>query len=304
MPTDIDLYSPGGLAPITPDQPLSPRADDWGIEPDYIGYDTTGELTFFGEPIQATEAQLEQLVGELAGGFQMQFSAAGYSQRHIQAAVAWFNSQWDSPPRQEQVRHQYSLPAIYASDPVAISFANHCAACNAPPAFVFNAINWLEKVGQQLNSQQVTASSPVSQPRTAPSSADPTDQLSNADYNRVLAANERAQAATMDYLENHWGRAQFRINLAIVEEHYSKLPSAHRKHFEQYTEGWVKFGNTKEAILGLFNEAIGSVPTSPAEINAEIEALEKIMREERRRWNSNESLGARYRQLLNMRGGR
>lgn len=292
---EVDLYSPGGLQPLAP-SPTDLQRSDWGVEPDYSrDIQQGGAVTFFGEPVQCTPQRLEQVVSELSGAYQ--YAMAGqFPLRHIQAAQAWLLASFDQPPR--GARTTFNLPREYAQDPVAQSFAAHMQAAGASVTMVMRSILWLEEVTAQLNSQQVT---PV--PRTATPTSDPTDSLSDADYAKVIAANERAQAATMDFLRDHWGR-HFQINLQLVQEHYAKLPPAHQKHLDQYTTGWIKGTNRHETILALFSEAMGSVPSNPAAVNAEIAELEKIMREERRRWNSDESLGARYRQLLDLRGGR
>lgn len=294
MPTDIELYNSGGLQPYAPSQPLAPRADTWGVT-DYSGHDTYsgGAVTFFGEPMACTAEQLEQIIGELSGAYQYAF-AGQFPQRHISAAIAWLQSQFDQPPK--GARTTFNLPREYASDPVAQRFAAHMQAAGANITMVVKSILWLEEIAAKLNSQ-VT---PV--PWTATPTSDPVDQLCDKDFDAVVAANEQAQAATMDFLRDHWGK-HFQINLKLVQDHYAKLPPAHQKHLDQYTTGWIKGTNRHETILALFNEAVGAVPSNPAAVNAEIAALEKIMREERRRWNSDESLGARYRQLLDMRGG-
>jgi hypothetical protein len=141
-------------------------------------------------------------------------------------------------------------------------------------------------------------------PRTAPiSSADPTANLTDAEFERVVKINEQAKAKTYGYLESLWGQS-FKSNLRMVDAYYAALPVREQVALDQFTTGWVKALNTKEVILGLYKQAIdsNSLPTGGA-VSTEIAEHEHVMKTDRKRWMSDERLQARYRELLRIRDG-
>jgi hypothetical protein len=70
------------------------------------------------------------------------------------------------------------------------------------------------------------------------------------------------------------------------------------------TTGWVSALNTKEVILGLYQQAIGhnSIPSGGA-LASEIADCERVMRTHRGQWLANDRLQARYRELITLRDG-
>ena len=296
MASDLELFHGGQLQPISPgNNDLTPVQNDWGEVPDYLGTDSSAP-TFFGEPVSATEQQLEQLVGELSGGFQMQFSAAGYSQRHIAAAIAWFSSQWDSPPRQEQVRHRYQLPPTLARDSVAVSFANHCAACNAPQNFVLNAISWLEKVAAQI---EVSGTPDPAHGRAT--RFDP-DELSDKEYQQFVHINQQAAARSEGILRRKYGQAYTQV-VKTANEYLQSLDTASKRHFDQYVTGGVHALNDATIIDNLYQSAIGANNINGASLASEIRDIENLMKTNPKAYFSDQQIQARLLELYRRRDG-
>ncbi|MWV11166.1 hypothetical protein F3I62_03565 [Pseudomonas sp. R-28-1W-6] len=304
MSNDLERYGPGEVAPYSPSQPLAPVADDWGEVPDYAIADRqqhSSGAQMFGTPLPpgTTQAHIERALGEISGVFLADMSRLNHPVKFSTAAVAWLERAALQPPRREKKRHSYDLHD-QAGDPVAESFANAMAAVNAPQEFVSNAIWWIEELERQ-QSQQTHVSHESAQGR-APSSGDPLDSLDDGQYAQVIAINDRAKAETLGYLRDLWGQS-YQTNLRMVQVYFQNLPQREQDYLGQMTSGWVSGLNTKEILLGLFNQAIGagSIPRSGAALQDEIEECHRCMREQPRKWREDERLQARYRALVDIR---
>lgn len=296
MPGEIDLYHGGGdLAPYSPSQPLAPRADSWGDVPaDYLGNDTHGSPTFFGEPMQCSAEQLEQIVGELSGAYQYAF-AGQFPQRHISAAIAWLQSQFDQSPR--PARTTLNLPREYASDPVAQSFAAHMQAAGANIAFVMKSILWLEEVAAQLNS----GGTPAPTPRTAPK-FNP-DELSDTEFRQLEHINQQAAARTEDILRRKYGQAYEQV-IKTADAYLQSLDAASKNHFDQYVTGGVHALNDATTIDGIYQMAIGAnnIP-SGGQLAAEIKQIEDLMRTDSKAYFRDQQIQSRLLELYRRRDG-
>jgi hypothetical protein len=138
----------------------------------------------------------------------------------------------------------------------------------------------------------------------APNS-DPTDSLTDAQFEAVVKINQQAAMQTEITLRRKWGDSSYVQNVQVAQRYLDSLPPKERAHFEQFTTGWVKALNTAPVVEGLFNMAIGAanIPTSGGGIQAEIQQCELVMRTNRKAWLNDNQLQARYRELLRMRDG-
>lgn len=284
---DLDLYQNNDLAPYSPGTGLAPiqPADDWGETPDYLSDRQTVPVQPL--PSQQVEANFQQL----ATVFTNDFASLGYVQKDIDKCIAWFRNNLLNPvQRMPAKKHSYQLWQ-YSNDPVMNAFANYAATQRFPQSLIQSICYWVQQLENVMAAQQ------------APVSSDPTDSLSDSQYEAVIAANERAIANTMGYLKDLWGDA-FSANLRMVQTYFQSLPARDQAHLSQYSSGWIKGTSTPEVILGLYKQAIGSgtLPSGGA-IATEIEQHEFVMKHDRKRWNSDERLQARYRELLRMRDG-
>lgn len=305
MSNDLDLYTPGGVQPYAPlPQPLVPTAEDnWGDVPDYLSEHqrSSAPVQLFGTPLPSgsTAQDAERAISVIAGSYMASMANWGQPANLTDAAITWFRTAATQPPRREQRRHNYDLHD-QAGDPVAENFANYMARFNAPQEFISNSIYFIE----ELERQQNNGSGHDQAQGRAPNTSDPLDSLTDAEYEHVIKINDQAKAETMGYLKDLWGQS-FQSNLRMVQEYFQNLPAREQEHLGQMTTGWVAGTNTREVLLGLYQQAIGagSISNSGAGIADEIAAIERLMVTDRRNYMRDERLQARYRHLLTLRDG-
>lgn len=312
MANDLDLYDGGDIQPYDPGMPvlapLSPTPDTWGntqLTPREIDQSQrSGGLQLFGEPMPpgTTPQQVQATLGEVAGVYLSDFSKLGHPNKLIQSAIQFFMDNATKPPRQVRRNHSFNLHD-QAGDWLAESFGNFLHSLSGTQAskqkFLSDSLWWLGELHKKIGS-----SGPDPSPGMALSSANPLDQLSDAQYAQVVKANDAARAATMGYLQNLWGDS-FDANLRMVNNYYASLPLKEQQALDQITTGYISSLNTREIILGLYKQAIGSnsLPSGGA-VATEIAEHERVMKYDRKRWISDERLQARYRELITLRDGR
>lgn len=298
---DVAPYSPSPLQPIQPDSwgELSPREID-----SYQGQQSQGNQ-IFGQTLPAGVSinQVQAWFSELSTVFQSDFSILKHNQQHIQEASSWFMNALTNPPAQQRQRHRFNL-FEHSQDLIFQAFANFAHDNHFSAKFVQDACWWVSEVGKKLNALNPTEGA-VTLPRTAtPASADPLDSLNDAQYNWVIKHNEQVKAQTKATLQDRWGKHTFQQNLDLAQKYLESLPAREQAHFDQFTGNWVHMYNTVEFSEFCYNAAIGagSLPTSGAEIARELASIENVMKTERRAYNNDIRLQARYRTLLDMRG--
>ncbi|MFJ3367614.1 hypothetical protein [Pseudomonas sp. NPDC086251] len=310
MSNDLTQQSGSELAPVSnPLQPLAPAPDTWGNNTqltnreinDYTQYSGGGQVVFGQKlPPGVTIAQVQTAFGQMAGVFQSDFATLGHKHSQIQAAVSWLMDAVANPPAQQRQHHRYNL-FEHANDPTFQAFANFAHDHGFSAKFVQDACWWVTEAAKRLG-QQVAVSQA---PRMAPNSTESLlSELSEAELEQVTKINEAAKAQTYHYLEKLWGDS-FTINLKMVDDYIKSLPLHEHVALDVITTGWVFALNTKEVILGLYQQAIGvhSLPSGGA-VQSEIEECQHIMKVDRKRWNSDERLQARYRTLLELQSRR
>lgn len=314
MSNEIDTISAGEIAPYDPGMsPLAPLSpDSWGNtdvrEIDSYQRQPQGQ-TLFGEPTQASPAQIESILGQLGGAFLQDFSSLGYPQTYINAAIAFVRDNAMKAPYQVTRQHNFNLHGN--DDHLGHAFGNMVQGLSgsqkAKQQFVTAALQWLTKVNQKLNSQQVPT-----QPRTAPGSTEAMlSQLSDADYNKVVKINEQAKLQTLTVLENKYGPYTAQNMVALAQAYLEKLTPVERAHFDQFTtvngQSWVALMNCAETIEFLYNASIGagSIPANGADIAKEIAQFEAMLKvpSERALYLKDSALQARLRELYRRRGG-
>lgn len=313
---DLDIYTGGDLAPISPapvpDLYEKTAEDSWQdhlpvpIEDRYPATTQPGRgFQLFGNAIPqgTTEPQVQEALSAISGTYYADMCKLGHRADWCHAAVKWFQANARSAPRQEENRHNFNLHD-QQNDPVANSFANVMAAVGASQEFVSNSIWWLEEVERRLiaarnDPNNATA---MAAPGMATSS-DPLDTLSDSQFEQVVAENERAQANTLAYFKDLWGDA-YVANLRVTQEFFASLPVQEQAHLNQLTTGYIYGSNTVTILSAVYRMAIGAgtLPTTGAEIAAEIAAWENVMKNEPKRWRDDERAQMRYRHLLDLRG--
>lgn len=308
MSNDLDLYAPGDLAPYSPSQPLAPApSPDWNSGNDLLPTDyhapSQGQVLLFGQPLPpgVTLEQVMQAYNQLGGVFVADFLKLGHNITHSQLAVKWFLDAVKKPPPAKQKPHARYTLYEHVNDPLFCAFSHFAADRGMSTKFFSDCCWWVSEAGRKLS--QNTSLQHGTPPRMAPSS-DPTDSLSDSEFEAVVRANDTAKASTQTYLENLWGQS-YQQNLKLVDTYYQSLPLNEQRALDAYTTGWVRGTNTKEVILFLYRQCIGagSLPNSGGGIQAEINQCELVIRTNRKAWLNDNQLQARYRELLRMRDG-
>lgn len=293
---DLELYQGGDLAPYQPGgvDLFTPDAEShWGDVPvDYLS--TPGQ-----QIVNLQDPQVQANIQNLANVFTTDMASLGFSQTDIQLCIGWFKQSLASPiTRMPARKHNFELWQM-SNDAGMNAFANFAWGKGLSQQLIQSICYWMAQLDDYQHSQGRFAPQQVQ--RTT--SADPTDALSDADYDRVVAINEQAQAQTRGYLSDLWG-SSYAANMRVVNTYFQNLPANEQEHLNQFTTGWVKGTNTVDVLLGLYKQAIGSgsLPKNGAEVSREIASIENVMKTDRKAYMRDEQLQARYRELLRMRG--
>lgn len=307
MSNDIDLYSNGGdLAPYSPSQPLAPTADSLGnTDVDYLGgnqhYQSTAPQ-LFGEALPAgtTPEQMQHVLTEIAAVIGGDLMRLGDSPHLIAIAVDWLGQNAGKAPRKERITHRFSLYQ-YQNDVATNNWANYMHQAGADQTFIDHTLWLLDQLSERLNNGKAHDQAPAMDGN--PTSGDPLDSLSDEQYAQVVAINDRAKAATTDYLKDLW-QSSYYANIKMVNQYFQSLPQHEQEYLSQMTSGWISGLNTREIILGLYRQAIGagSISNSGSGVADEISAIENLMRTDRKSYMKDDRLQARYRHLLTLRG--
>lgn len=294
---DLDLYSNGGqVVPVQPgglDLYQGDAESHWGETPvDYLNTP--------GQQVQLNDPQVQQNLQQIASVFTTDMASLGFVQRDIDACIGFFKSMLANPPMQmPRKAHGYPMWQ-FSHDIQFMAFCNFAWGKGLSHELIQSVAYWL----QQLEDFQAGVGRFAPQQVQAPTtSSDPTDQLSDADFDRVVRINQQAQATTRGYLSDLWG-SSYAANMRVVEAHFAKLPTNEQEHLNQMTTGWVRGTNTPEVIMGLYKQAIGagSIPKDGAAISREIASIENLMKTDRKAYMRDDQMQARYRELLRMRG--
>ena len=192
------------------------------------------------------------------------------------------------------------------ADPIFMAFCNFAWTIGCTPQFIQSVCWWLQEVEKRIDSVAHHGGGDAQLPAQGrATSSDPLDSLSDQEYEAVIRANDNARARTMDQLRQLWGDS-FQANLQMTNRYYGSLPINEQKYLSQMTAGYIAGTNTYDVVFGLYQAAIGSgsIAKTGAGISAEIRQLEHVMKYERKKWNADEQMQARYRELVRMRDGR
>ncbi|MHA6232729.1 hypothetical protein [Pseudomonas fluorescens group sp. PF-69] len=313
MSNEIDTLAAGELQPYSGDvRPFAPElGNSWG-RTDLDEYQQAPQNrgpAFFGTalPTGTTQQQADAMLGQLGAAFMNDFAQLGYPSNYVQATISFMQANANKKPYQVTPRHNLRLPKE-ADDWLGHAFANAISEQSGSPRakqqFVTAAITWLAKVTAKLKSQTEGS---VTLPRTAPNSSQAAlSQLSDSDYSKVVAINDKAQLQTLNTLSAKHGQYTAQNMIALAQAHLEKLTPAERAHFDQFTTGWVHMMNCVETIEFLYSASIGraSMPQDGASIAKELAEFDRMLRvpSERARYMKDPQLQARYRTLLDMRG--
>ncbi|WP_160106165.1 hypothetical protein [Pseudomonas izuensis] len=319
MSNDIDAYSDNDIQPYNPGMPvlapLSPSPDTWGtltnreIDEYQRQPQSQGPMLWGAAlPAGTTPQQINAVLGEISGVYLSDFTKLGYPSALIHSSIQFFTDNATKAPQQVQRRHSFTLPKDLSNDWLAILFANHLQGLAGTQAqkqqFLNASLQWLDKLNARLNAQQTGTSQ---EPRTAPASTEAVlNSLSDADYAKVVAINNKAQAETMQKLAAKYGQYSVQQVVEIAQNHLNSLPANERAYFDQLSTGGVALMNCVETLEFLYNAAIGanSIPKDGAGIAHEIASFEAMLKipSERQKYMRDPAMQARLRELYMRRG--
>ncbi|MCO8261746.1 hypothetical protein NC656_09315 [Pseudomonas asiatica] len=307
MSNDLDLYGAGDLAPYSPSQPLAPMpSPDWNSGTDLLPTQhspaTGGGQLLFGQyplPPGVGIEQITEAYTRLAGSFVADLMKCGFNISQSQESAQWFLNAIKNPPAKQQPRHRYNLYE-HKGDVLFEAYANHAHDRNYPQRFISACCWWVTEAGKRLAAQNVSGTPAHGRAQ----SKDPTNDLTEAQFDAVVRANDAAMVSTQSYLQSLWGQS-YQQNIKLVDSYYQSLPLNEQRALDAYTTGWIRGTNTREVILFLYKQAIGAgtLPSGGGNIQAEINQCEHVMRTNRKAWLNDNQLQARYRELLRMRSG-
>lgn len=306
--------SDGDLQPYSPQTPLAPSPADQNL-PDYW-VSPAGESPqsrphtlggFFGQEVPGVSVHdLQQnLVIPVANLFRQEMQNRNVPSRYIEAAANWFIANCQKVPRPESKYHDYDLRGftIAPEDKAPLTaFLNHLDESGVPGHIVRLFLSWYWNALPRILEQHIQGQSRQSSSFTGGVSL---DSLSEADVKFVLKCQPKHQQATKDHLKNLWGDSYFH-RMQIAAGYFNQLPEADRAFFESTVcGGWVLLGDSVEAITWAYNQAVAQAkPAVNVEsLKGEIEAIEKVMAEDRKRYNNDIGMQERLRLLYQARDG-
>lgn len=302
---DIAPYSEGPvLAPLSPspwantDVLISQEINDYQRQPQ--------SPTLFGAamPAGTSRAQVEAILGQLGGAFMADLSSLGYPAHMVNAAISFMTANATKAPYQVTRQHNFNLHGHddWLGNAFGNMVQNLSGSAKAKQGFVTACLQWLSKACKQLGQQQVG----TQPPRMAPHSAEALlNQLSDADYNKVVKINEQARARTMQVLATKYGEYSVQQVIDIGQRYLESLPAHERAHFGQFTTGWVHSLNTVEVVEALYNMAIGANSIGDgADLAKEIASFEAMLKipAERAKYMRDPVLQSRLVELYRRRG--
>ncbi|MDW2777438.1 hypothetical protein [Pseudomonas sp. BEA3.1] len=304
--SDIDLYSPGDV--YSPSQPLAPApTPDFGnteLDPlrESTNYYSGGGQKVFGQPLPpgVTLNQVTAAYNQLGAVFVSDFLRLGHNVTNTQKAVKWFMDSISNPPAKQKPHARYNL-FEHANDPLFCAFSYFAADNNFSAKFIQDCCYWVSEAGRKL-AQNNGSSTPAH--GRAPQTSDPTAQLTNAQYDQLVAHNEKIKGQTISRLAAKYGDHGYQQVIALAQAQLERLPAADRKHFDCWTGDfpWTHMLSTFEAIDGLYRQAIGAIPNDGASIAQELAAFDSMLRvpSERAKYQRDPQMQARFRELLRL----
>lgn len=280
--------SPGlpATAPVPSQDYLSERAVNPG----------QGPTQLFGVPLPAgaNAYHIDAAISHLAGIFATDMPQLGSGPQFIQQAITVFRQLSSQPVPHDPASHGYNLsdllsPISTPDLPYVSAFANAMWRVNASEKDVRNAVYWLGLLYQKLEQAQAPA---------RPTGAEP---VTDAELQKVIKHNDQAIQSGQDELKARWGY-QYESNMALVKKYFASLSPREQQGFENAVVDGRMALNHPDIIEGLYKQATAGAPKSAVGVESEIAEIEKILRTDRKRYNSDSAMQARLRDLYDLRG--
>lgn len=303
--------SGGDLAPLSPSSPLapSPAADSFG-SPDYW-IDPAGDRPtskphvvggYFGVPFEGVSLRdfQEKFVWPVSRLFKQEMHHRGVDYEHVKLAADWFERNCQRVPHPENKYHEYNLAGfdIQPEDRAPLTaFLNHLDDHNVPENTVRLFLSWYWKKLPAIVEEWARQS----QAPARNASYSMLDDLTAGEYEIVARRCDSDRAAAESQLQEMYGSHYSEV-VRTVKRFIKTLPQADQDFLEfAVAKNGQLMANDAGVITELYKMATG-VNAPSKDINAEIAAIEKLLREDRKKYNDSPEIQARYLELLKMRG--
>jgi len=237
----------------------------------------------FGRPIADDEKAFFDHFGSA-------MKTAGAQPAAVSAAVRWLDSVQDVELAPQKPTHPYNFKGTGFESPedqkYLTAFGNALAAAGASEAEVYAMIRYWSDL------QPLLAKAQVQEARRSAEEAHIVEQID-------LEDRERGRRQLL----SEW-RESYSANVRAINVYLDSLPDARREEIEaEVGPDGVRGLNNPKRLNELLKEArSSSVPVAPDQVKAEIAAIEKLMRENRKAYNADTAKQARLRELYAMRG--
>ncbi|WP_024301976.1 hypothetical protein [Pseudogulbenkiania sp. MAI-1] len=309
----------GSLQPLSPSTPLVPSAPaefgqvDYWVDPTGDSPRstpiTTGTGRIFGVEVPGVSVRDLQvnLVQPIADLFRQEMASRGISPRSVELAANWYVQNCQKMPIAEHKYHSYDLRGfdITPEDRAPITaFCNfmdeHGVDGNTVRLFLSWNYRALPQIIEQWAQQNRVSSLPAGGAATL-------DSLSESQLKLVMGRQKEFQQNTKDRLRNLWGNA-YGHRMEVAAGYFASLPEADRIYFESTVcQGGIILGDSVDAIVWAYNQAIAQakpvVNVGSDSLAGEIASIEKIMVEDRARYNKDIAMQERLRLLYQARDG-
>lgn len=289
---DLPAVQDGGdLAPYyTPTPSPLPASAPAGLPADFLDdrADHDQGVTLFGQAMPPAAAQ--QVMRELEENFSRDMSRA-VPAAHARLAVDLFKQMATAPmPRDVAAAHRYDLRGLAflkEDHPHIASFLNAMHAHGVPQSSAYTMLRWYSDLSKKVFEQQ--------QQRNA-------SEFSDAELDQIDARADADREAGLDALRTLWGH-EMPTRLALVHQYVRGLPAAARDHLQNAVLPGNKLAaNDVGVVQALYAEAVGQMP-SGSNLQKEIAKIEHTLRTDRKLYNRDPMMQARYLELLRLRDG-
>lgn len=209
----------------------------------------------------------------------------GVSQTASNAVMNWF----ESPVGTDERSHSYNLDAFaFGSDETKLlnGVLNELSRSGASQADAERVLRWYT----DPNNDSITGRDHIAIAREY------TELLREAE---ALDTKDRDNAATA--MRERWGLL-YDDHRKTIRQYLNSLPFEERESIESERLGDGSLAlNDPDRLEALYRQAIGELPSGQS-LTAEIKQIEELMRTNRKAYNKDLQMQARYRELLRKRG--
>lgn len=254
---------------------LSPRELDQATHVDQ----QSQPQSYFGQEWDNTDITVDDFVSEVVNSARESLGnhVSGYA---LDVATQWLRFASTQAAQNENPRHNYQIDISNFSDadkPILTGFLNVMAANRVSGDDVKRIIDWLKAEEQPKQTQH-------------------NREFTDAEYD-AIDIEDRNTAEVI--LKERWG-SMFYSNMRTIGQHLARLPRHEREMLQQaeLSHGGQALNNPQ-----ILEQLLADAARNDHPVIAEIEKLERYMREDRKAYLKDTAAQARLRQLYQQRDG-